>query len=108
MLHGPGESVWDTGYCGEYALALQLVNPHLRLGAMGDKYEDGAWCPEHFFAHDDTHLYDVTGARPLAPLLADDAIGVALDFGNDGEYEENGGPQAVAEARALIEAHASS
>lgn len=61
MFFKVGESRWDTGYCGEYAEALRRVNPGLSFGS----WDDGV----HFFAHDKEFVYDITGKRPLGPLL---------------------------------------
>lgn len=52
---------WQTGDCGIYAMALIEARPGLRFGAVFGRHGSAL----HFFAHDDTHAYDSTGASPL-------------------------------------------
>jgi hypothetical protein len=102
-----GESDWDTGLCGEYAMALRDLYPHLQLGMYGEKLNDG-WWPQHMFAHDGTHLYDVTGKRPLKPYLDDPNTVVELNWNHEPrplEFLENGGEQAVERAKDFIRDH---
>lgn len=103
-IHGPGESVWDTGYCGEYALALRELYPHLRLG----EYHNDEGLSQHFFAHDDTHLYDVTGKRPLRPHLNDPGLQVNLDYPAEYAYGDflQGVGKEIQTAKELIQKHA--
>lgn len=106
-IHDPGTTQWDTGYCGEYAMALKDLYPHLQLGAYGTKYDDG-WVMDHMFAHDGTHLYDVTGKRPLQPYLDDPHTETDLNWDYDPrppEFLENGGEPAVEQAKRLIRNH---
>lgn len=104
-LYQPGETDWDTGLCGEYALALRDLYPHLKLGAMGEKFDDG-WAMSHMFAHDGTHLYDVTGKRPLQPYLDDPNTEVDLNYEHEPrplEFLEQEGEPAVERAKQLIQ-----
>ena len=56
---------WQQGGCGAYALALVGLDPALRLGATGFRGRDGAFRPDHFFAHDDSYAYDSHGQHHL-------------------------------------------
>lgn len=100
-----GDSVWDTGLCDAYAVALVKVFPTLKLGACGIR-DDYGWHPQHYFAHDDEWLYDVTGARRLADVLGSDDV--ESDTGHDLSSFletwglENGGEDDVAKAVTLI------
>lgn len=57
-------STWQQGLCDTYAMALLSVNPSMRMGVLGESYDDG-WMEQHFFAHDDTHAYDSAGRHTL-------------------------------------------
>jgi hypothetical protein len=79
-------SMWTTGMCGDYALALQELRPDLRIGMHVESYpnadlnpfttdpevwseamdnEEQGWTPNHVFAHDDRYAYDALGRHPL-------------------------------------------
>lgn len=81
MAYEPGRDLkWHAGLCGEYALALQQLYPHLKIGWQGtvEPMEEDGFTPydiNHVFAHDDTHAYDVFGKRPLEHMHpGDDAL----------------------------------
>lgn len=61
------ESRWQTGQCGTYARALQLLRPALRIGVLGVRDCDG-FQAAHFIAHDDIWAYDSLGRHTLPYL----------------------------------------
>lgn len=65
-------SRWQTGECGTYARALTIMQPELRIGALGCLEDpadpDGGFSVSHFIAHDSTWAYDSLGRHPLPYL----------------------------------------
>jgi hypothetical protein len=56
---------WQQGDCGGYAAALIVTYPHLRLGGIDWRNDEGFDCPSHYVAHDDHFAYDSAGVWPL-------------------------------------------
>lgn len=124
MPYEPGrDRAWHMGLCGEYAMALQQMYPHLKLGYMETQYHDPHAGPErdpedddrvinHIFAHDDQHMYDVFGKKSLdaAQDYDDPAVGESYHYTlgvSPGELRDLWpiSPELVQEAQQRIQQH---